>query len=971
MPEPNETNGGRNTWPIQISVNGIRVARNVEPRMLLIDFLRTQAQLSGPRIGCEEGACGACTVELNGCTIKSCLTLAVQADGGSVTTIEGVAENDTLSKVQKAFVECHAVQCGYCTSGMIMSARAFLDSVGSADFSDDDVRQALSGNYCRCTGYNNIIQAVKVAAGKETAPAHLDADSTPDDSWIGQPVVRREDSRLVRGGGRYTDNYGGAEDLHLVIVRSQRAHAKIKAIDTTAAKAAPGVALVLTGKEALAHWQPIAPTTDMLDLNLPRKHAIAHDKVIYYGEPVAIVVATDPYLAEDAAQLVVVDYEDLPVNTDIRTAVDVAADNSGLLYPQWGSNVQFESPFEIGDVDAKFAAADLVVDEEIVSHRIGAMPMETRMVHADFDRADQRLVIRASTQVPHQMRMYMSKVFGIPETHIQVVVGDVGGGFGAKLSVDTELIPALAAILLGRPVKWFESRSEWMFAGPAARDYKIRARAAFDSNGKLLACESDVLADMGCDGAERGAGLGMPLNGAIYMVGAYLVDTYRSRVRCVVTNKPPYNAYRGYGKDLANFMIERVLDQAADRLEIDPVEIRRTNLLTNYPHHLCTGPIIENGSLREALDKIVDAMDLDELRREQANALQTGRYIGICVVPYIEPSGGAFPGSAFQNYESVTVRVAADGSVLVMTGIQNIGQGIETAYAQVTADLLGCHMSDVSVVWGDTTAIPFGSGTFSSRGAMYAVGAIVDAAEKIKTRLLLGAAVLLECSVEELEIKNSVVKSNKSDSSCTLAELAFACYVQPGAEIILNNADAPLLEAHGTYRHPQVNWKFDEKGRAQFYPSHPGGAAAAMVEVDPETGRVDVLKIWMVADHGVILNPLILSGQTKGGVVQQIGATIYESFEYDTDGIPYARTMKDYGMPTVWAAPPIHLEHLVTKSPATSVGAKGGGEDGCIATTTVLMGAVEDALRPFGVKVMDGQLTPARIRALVADAQAE
>ena len=967
MPKQDDTNGASQAWPIQITVNGIPIVGGVEPRTLLIDFLRTNAQLYGPRIGCEEGACGSCTVELEGKTVKSCLTLAIQADGESVTTIEGVAENDTLAKVQKAFVECHAVQCGYCTSGMIMSARAFIDSVGSDDFSDDDVRQALSGNYCRCTGYNNIIQAVKVAAGKEAPPAHIDADTIPYGDWIGQPVVRREDSRLVRGGGRYTDNYGSAADLHLIIVRSQRAHANIESIDTTAAKASPGVALVLTGKEALTHWQPIAPTMDMLDLNLPRKHAIAVDKVIYYGEPVAIVVATNPYLAEDAARLVAVDYEDLPANTDSRAAVEVAAGDRALLYPEWGSNVQFEAPFEIGDVDAAFAAADLVVDEEIISHRVGAMPMETRMVHADFDRADRRLVVRASTQVPHQMRMYMSQVFGIPETHIQVVVGDVGGGFGAKLSVDTELVPVLATILLGRPVKWFESRSEWMFAGPAARDYKVRARAAFDSDGKLLACETDVIADMGCDGAERAAGLGMPLNGGSYMPGAYLVDTYRSRVRCVVTNKPPYNAYRGYGKDLANIMMERVLDQAADRLEIDPVEIRRKNLLTSYPHQLVTGPIIENGSLRESLDKIVDAMNLDDLRSEQASALQTGRYIGICVVPYLEPAGAAFPGSAFQNYESVTVRIAADGSVLVMTGIQNIGQGIETAYAQVTADLLGCRMSDVSVMWGDTTAIPFGSGTFSSRGAMFAVGAIVDAAEKIKTRLLLGAAVLLECSVAELEIKNAVVKSNKSGASCTLAELAFACYIRPGAEIILAEADAPLLEAHGTYRHPQVSWKFDEMGRAQFYPSHAGGAAGAMVEVDPQTGRVDVLKIWMVADHGVILNPLILSGQTKGGVVQQIGATIYESFEYDAQGIPYARTMKDYGMPTVWAAPPIHLEHLVTKSPATSVGAKGGGEDGCIATTTILMGAVEDALRPFGVKVMDGQLSPARVRGLIAD----
>lgn len=969
MTEGNLNSDSIATASISMLINGKRIEAAVQPRTLLVDFLRSEARTTGTRIGCEEGACGACTVELNGRTIKSCLTLAIQADGATITTIEGVGDGNLLDKVQKAFIECHAVQCGYCTSGMIMSARAFLTESEGRDFTDDDIRQAISGNYCRCTGYNNIIQAVNVAAGKASPPAHLEADETPVDSWIGAPVVRREDERLVRGAGRFADNYGTQGDLHLAIARSERAHALIKSIDTSRAAAMPGVELVLTGSQAQAHWQPIAPSMDLPGQNLPRRHAIAVHKVVFYGEPVAIVVASDPYIAEDAARQIKVEYTDLPVNTDSAAAVNVPPNSNALLYPGWRSNVQIEYPFEIGDVDAVFDSAELIVDEEISSHRFGAMPMETRMVHADYNRAEQSLVVRASTQVPHQMRMYMSQVFSIPESQIRIVVGDVGGGFGAKLGVDTELVPVLASILLGRPVKWFEPRSEWMSAGPGARDYKVRSRAAFDSSGRLLACETDVLADMGCDGSERAAGLGMPLNGGNYAPGPYVVDHYRTRVRCVVTNKGPYGAYRGYGKDLANMMMERVLDQAADRLEMDPLEIRRKNLLKSYPHQLCTGPIIENGSLAEALERIVVMMDLPRLRDEQATAFADGRHVGICVVPYIEPAGATFPGSAFQNYESVTVRVAADGSVHVMTGIQNIGQGIETAYAQVTADLLGCHMRDVSISWGDTTAIPFGSGTFSSRGAMFAIGAIINAAEKIKQRMLLGAAVFLECSAADIEIRNSVITNSLSGKTCTLAELAYACYVQPGAEILLADADAPLLEANGTYRHPQVSWKFDELGRARFYPAHAGGAAAAMVEVDTETGQIDVKKIWMVADHGVILNPLILSGQIKGGIVQQLGGTLFESFEFDAEGIPFAKTMKDYGMPTVWAAPEIEVEHLVTKSPATSVGAKGGGEDGCIATTTVLMGAVEDALRAYGVKVMDGQLTPSKIRALIANSR--
>jgi aerobic carbon-monoxide dehydrogenase large subunit len=402
---------------------------------------------------------------------------------------------------------------------------------------------------------------------------------------------------------------------------------------------------------------------------------------------------------------------------------------------------------------------------------------------------------------------------------------------------------------------------------------------------------------------------------------------------------------------------------------MDPLEIRRRNLLTRYPHQLCTGPIIENGSLREALDLIVTNMDLPALRKEQAAARRAGRYLGISIASYIEPAGAAFPGSYLQNAESATLRIAADGSVHVMTGIQSIGQGIETAYAQVTADTLGCKLEDVRVSWGDTTAIPFGSGSYASRGAMYAVGAIANAAEVLRARVLVGAAVLLQCPQDELKFENGEIFRPGWDARCTLAELAHAAYFKPGAEIILAGADAPILESTNTYRNPQVSWNFDELGRAQLYPSHPGGAAAALVEVDIETGRIDVKKIWMVSDHGVVLNPLILKGQTTGAVVQQIGGTLYENFHYDAAGVPQARTLKDYGMPTVWAATELDIAHLETPSPSTKIGAKGAGEDGCIATSTVLMGALEDALRPLEVKVMDCTLSPSRVFELIERAK--
>ena len=959
-------------YQVTITVNGVSVSEDIEPRTLLVDFLRDIAGTKGVRLGCEEGACGACSVHLNGKVVKSCLVLAVQADGAEITTVEGLAKQRTLNALQEAFVSCHALQCGYCTAGMLMSAQAFLNEHQGDRLNDDDIRQALSGNYCRCTGYNNIIHAVKVAAGQaEPLSRDFSPEKHHESGWIGKPLARREDKRVVTGRGRYVDTFTASSDLHLVALRATVAHGRIKNVDTREAKSMPGVICVVTGAEAAEHWQPIAPSMELLDLKLPRRYPMAVDKVVFYGEPIAFVVADSANRAEDAMRAINVEYEMLPVNVDAKAALEQAEDSRALLYPDWQSNIQVDYAFEHGELDQAFAAADLLIEEEIVSHRFGAMPMETRVVRADFEPGDERLIIRSSTQVPHQMRMYMHQVFGIPETKIQVLADDVGGGFGAKLSVDGEYMPVLASILTGRPVCWFETRSEWIHSGPAARDYTTSVRAGFQRDGTLVALETDIIADMGCDGAERAAGLGMPLNGGNYAPGPYCVNDYRTRVRCVVTNKAPYNAYRGYGKDLANMMIERVLDQAADQLELDPLSLRKKNLLKSYPHQICTGPIIENGSIEESLDRLTEVMDISSLRKQQAEALEQGRYLGFCLVPYIEPAGATFPGSAFQNYESLTLRIAADGSLHVMTGIQSIGQGIETSYAQVAADILGYDIGNVTVSWGDTTATPFGSGTFSSRGAMFAVGAMLNAGEKLLARIKIGAANLLDGSPADIVIKNGVIKNEKTGKSCTYKELAFAAYVQPGAEIILSDADAPLLEATGTYRHPQVNWQPDVKGRAQFYPAHANGAAGALVEVDIDTGMVNVLKVWMVADHGVVLNPLILAGQIKGGVVQQLGGTLYENLAYDENGIPMMSTMKDYGMPTVWAAPEIHIEHLETKSPSTSIGAKGAGEDGCIATSTALMGAVEDALRPLGVKVMSSQLSPANVRKMIESSTLE
>ncbi|MBU2867441.1 molybdopterin-dependent oxidoreductase [Pacificibacter marinus] len=956
---------------VQMEVNGKTVSGNVEGRTLLVDFLRKDANLRGPRIGCEEGACGACTVDVGGQLTKSCLRLAVECDGATVRTVEALAENGELTTLQRAFRDCHALQCGFCTSGMLMSAEALLRDRGPEPLTDKQIKLGLGGNYCRCTGYSNIIRAIKVAAG-EAEPLADAGDVLAGESHVGRSTSRKEDDRLLRGNANYVDNFTMPGMLHMTIVPSTQAHARILNIDVTQAKSMPGVAAVLTGADIAKVCGPMSPTMDAFGFKLPRRMPIADEKTIFFGEPVALVLAETPEIAEDAAARVFVDYDPLPVITDPETSATRTSDEPEfLLYPEWGDNLQTHYPFTIGEVDESFETAHLVMDEVFSSQRYSAQPMETRGVLASWDSDQHSLIVRASVQIPHQFRMFISKTFGIPETDIQVLTGDIGGGFGGKLGVDAEYLPVAATRILGRPVKWIEPRSSWTRAGPHARDFRLRTRGAFDADGKLLAMDVHVLSDIGCDGAERAGGLGMPINGSVYGSSIYDVSNYRMLAQAAVTNKPPYGAYRGYGKDIANLASELLMERAAEKLGINRVDIRERNFPESFPYRIATGPTIEDSSSRDCYRKLVDKIDIPSLEQEKAVAQANGKYIGYSIVPYIEPAGAAFPGTMFQSYESASVRVNSDGTVRVFTGMTSLGQGIETVYAQVAADLLGCRPDQVRVKFGDTNEGPFGSGTYSSRGAMYAVGAIEAAAAKILPRMKLAASRILKCDIGDVSVENGVFTTPSTNETCTYEEVAYSVYFQPGSGIMLEGADSSLLEEIGTYLHPDVSWEFDELGRGQLYPANPGGAQAAKVEVNIKTGRVKILKLWLISDHGTVLNPMLLDGQIMGSVMQQLGGTMFEEIAYDNAGKPHTKTMKDYGMPSIWSTPDLEIEHMQTRSKATATGAKGAGEDGSIATTTTIVLAVEDALRPLGVKISSSPLTPARVLDLINRAQGE
>jgi carbon-monoxide dehydrogenase large subunit len=792
--------------------------------------------------------------------------------------------------------------------------------------------------------------------------------------WVGTSVPRKEDRPLVGGHGSFADDATAPGVLHCAILRSPHAHARIISVDCSAARTRPGVVAALSGTEALQYWGQLPGTLQLPGLNLPTSYGLAVDKVVFQGEPVAVVVAESRYLAEDALDAIQVAYEPLPVVMDVDAALGThrsPSEAQPLIYEEWGTNVQLKFEFEYGDVEKVLASAHVVVRDRIGTHRYGAMPLEPRAVLAEFNPETRQLVARLSTQVPHQARALIAEVFGLPESNIRIISGNVGGGFGAKLGVSGEVIPILMSIVTGRPVKWAETRGEWMLGAAAgSRGYVHDMELGFDSEGRLLAVRDRFTADVGCDSAVRGIGLGAVVVGALYVPGPYRVPAFAVEANAVVTNKTPYDAYRGYGKDLSNMPMERMMDRGAEALGLDRVEIRRRNLLDEFPYEMASGPIIENGSFHECLTLLTDVMDLPALQARQEAARQDGRYLGIGLVSRLEPSAGAIPMSIVSGVETATVRLHPDGTVMALTGIQPIGQSVETTYAQVVADELGVSPDEVRMVYGDTDSVPFGMGSYASRGATFGVTAVYEAAKEVRRKLLKVAANLLEADVSDVVLEDGHFGiRGDAGSRRPIRDATQAAYFYPGPYYLLPDEAVPTLEATHVYTNPAVRATPDEHGRIAIYPTHGSGAEGALVEVDPETGQVVVERIWLVSDAGNLINPGVVDSQVIGSTVQAYGGAMTEQLEYDDAGNMLVRTLGDYQIPTFGSAPVIESHHIETPSPITPLGTKGVGEGGQIGTAPVLMAAIEDALRPFGVKVNSTPLTPERVLALIEAAE--
>jgi carbon-monoxide dehydrogenase large subunit len=776
---------------------------------------------------------------------------------------------------------------------------------------------------------------------------------------IGQRLLRQEDPRLVAGRGAYVTDLALPGTLHMALLRSPHAHARITHVIADRARRVAGVVAVLTADD-IRDVSPLPVLTRPPGQRHTSFPVLPADRARYVGQPLAAVVAKTRYAAQDGVDALDVTYDPLPVVADVAHAT---APDAPKLYDDWPDNVVVSREIGSGDPDAVFATAPTVVQARFTMPRQTAAPMEGRAVCARFDGDTGELTVWASSQAPHLFRTVLAGVLRLDEERIRVIVPDVGGGFGVKLHYYPEdVLVAVAAMRLGRPVKWVETRAEHFAATVHAREQYVHARAAFDARGTLLALWAHVQGDVGAHLHTKGAG---PIFlGGVVLPNVYALRHFKAKLEAVVTNKVPFGAYRAFGMQQAAFVTERLMDIAAARLGIDPVEIRRRNYVpaAAFPYRSVANLVYDSGDYVRALDEALRIADYGGLRAMQACARAQGRLVGIGVANYVEVTGMgptklmAAMGNRQGGYESATVRVEPSGRVTVATGIIELGQGIRSALAQVAADVLSLPYDRVGVVLGDTARTPYSCyGTADSRGSVTGGAAVLQATRALRQKLLRVAAQLLEADEADLEVVDGQCRVRGAPGR----SLSFGALAQESLRgQQLTDGMEPELEARFTYN-PE-NWTF------------PYGVHIAAVEVAPDTGAVQVLGYWVAHDCGTMLNPMLVDGQLHGGLAQGIGGALSEELRYDEAGQLLSRTFMDYAIPTAETMPPITIGHVETPSPHTPGGMKGMAEGGTIGAPATIANAVADALAGAGVDtaaVSSYPLTAAKVFALLQTAR--
>ncbi|MFB6360370.1 MAG: xanthine dehydrogenase family protein molybdopterin-binding subunit [Halobacteriales archaeon] len=780
----------------------------------------------------------------------------------------------------------------------------------------------------------------------------IDPDDVEAEELLGSAIERREDPALVSGDAEYTDDIQRPQMAHLSIIRSQHAHARIESIDASEAEAMEGVVDIYTHDDLAADHTPgdlpfLIPVGWLLpDLEAVDYPMLAREKVRYQGQPIAIVVAENRYTADEAAEQVRVEYERLDAVIDPAEAV---SGDGPDIHPDVEDNVAFD--WEIGDAektDAAFEDADATVEIDLVNQRLIPNAIEPRATVAEYNQSTNDLTVHMTSQNPHLHRLLMAGVIDHPEHKLRVRAPDVGGGFGSKIHhYPDEALTAWCAKHLGRPVKWQATRSETYLTDAHGRDHDTQAELALDEDGRIQGLRVDTTAGLGAYLSTFSPSVPTYLYGTL-LSGQYDIPAIHCSVTGAFTNGTPVDAYRGAGRPEAAFVVERLMYLAAKELGMDPAEFRRRNFVDpdDFPYETQVAVVYDSGDYEKPLDAALEAVDYEALREEQAAAREDGRYIGIGLSSYIEACGLAPSELAGQLgaqaglWESGTVRFTPSGTVRAYSGSSGHGQGHDTTFAQVLVDELGVPYDDIEIIEGDTDEIQQGMGTYGSRSAAVGASALVESAEKVVEKARAIAAHQLEASEEDIVFEDGEFSvEGAPDRSMDIQELAGAAYL---AHNIPDDME-PGLEAT-TFYDPE-NFTF------------PFGTHVAVVEVDPDSGEIDLRRYVAVDDVGNQINPKIVEGQVHGGIVQGIGQAMYEGARYDENGQLLTGTMQDYAVPKALHAPEMEVESTVTECPHNPLGVKGVGEAGTIASPQAVVNAVCDALEPHGVDHIDMPLT--------------
>jgi len=932
---------------IAVTVNGTPVSREVEPRQSLVDFLRESLELTGTHVGCEHGVCGACTVRVDGALVRGCLMLAVQASGCAVETIEGVAAGGAIAELQRAFRMENALQCGFCTPGMLLAAQDLLEREARPDAGA--VREAIAANYCRCTGYHAIVQAVLRAAALR-AGATVPPPAAGDGGYIGRSVVRPQTARLVAGRGVYTDDVVVPRLAHVAFVRSPHAHARIGAIDTEEARAVPGVFAVVTGREMASVCEPWAGILkSYVGMKSPPQSPLAIERALWQGEPVVAVVAASRALAEDGCARVRVTWEPLSPIVDGDAALAAGAP---LVHPELGDNLVLDTRVAAGDVDAAFREADAVYRDTFDTGRHTVVSLEPRVVLAEYDPTEGTLTVHHSGQAPYMLADILSRHLRIPEHRVRVINKDVGGSFGLKIhTYPDEIATCALAVMLGRPVKFVADRLESFQTDIHAREHRVTAEIAVRRDGTIVGMRLDDLAPVGAYSVYPRSSV--VESGQILRTtpGPYRFRAYEARGRVVFQNKTPTSQYRAVGHPIAALVMEAMVDRVARALGLDPVEVRRRNLLTAdmYPYTAPTGLFFEKLSHEESLDAVLELSGYRALCAERDRLRARGIYrgLGLCVFLDLTTPGAHIYGTGgarISSQDGTTIRLEPSGKLTVIGSITEQGQGTDTILAQIAATTVGVPMEDVRVVTGDTMVTPYGGGTWGSRGAGIGGEATLQSGKALKENILKVASAVLEVDALALDVRDGhVVDAATGERRLPLAELGRIAYFRP--DTLPKDFQSELtVTRHYVPRHQPL--------------AYTNGVQLSYVEVDIDTGIVTLLGHWVAEDCGRIINPMLVDEQVRGGVVHGLGDALFEHCVYDEHGQLLTATLMDYLVPMAVETPDIWVAHVETPTAYSEGGFKGAGEGGVAGAPGAVLNAVNDALSPFGARITRVPMTP-------------